>query len=149
MNKRTSISHFKPEDIKTAHGLNPKIDEYFIELISKASDGRLPVYYAAIPTPWIIPFDVEYRPDLHPMGKQLIETYIQDLDDDKYHPLLVYPKGKWFVCPDSYIELFAALSGNPAYMPCYIFGDTNHENVKSLKGPLPVTDVQKITGLTA
>ena len=135
------------DDINVAPGLNPKIDDFFVDLIVKASEGRVPVYYAAIPLSLVIPFDVEYRPDLHPIGKQYIEKLVEDMESEKYHPLRVYPKGKWFICPDDYMELFAAIQGNPPYVPGYILGDFNNEDVKGVRGPLSVTDVRKILGI--
>lgn len=48
-------------EIGTVHplpGLTPKTDERFSHLLSQALDGRIPVYFAAIPLALCVPFDL-------------------------------------------------------------------------------------------
>ncbi len=53
-------------DIHSLPDLTPKHDERFSALLQGAVSGDVPVYFAAVPLALCVPFDLDYRPDLHP-----------------------------------------------------------------------------------
>jgi hypothetical protein len=105
------------------------------------------VYFATIPFALCVPFDLDYRPDKHAVGKQAIEATAQEWAAGKYSQMVVYQRGAWFVVADDYIPLFAALRGNPTYVPCWVLGKPDAEYTKDVQGPIAVKEVQKILGL--
>ncbi len=145
--EKVMLSKEEIGELKTLPGLDPKIDDHFVDLIQRALKGRVPVYFAAVPLALIVPFDIDYRPDLHPLGKQLIDEYTENWKKNEYSNIMVYPKGKWFICPDDYLVLFGAIKTSPSHIGCAIFGEYDNDDVELIKGPLPVTDVQKMFGV--
>jgi len=137
----------KVKDIHIDPTLSPKTDEEWMHLAEAATKGRLPVYFAAIPLILCVPFDLDYRPDLHPVGKQAIEQAKLEWKQNNFHNLIVYPRGKWFVVSDDYIQLFAALEGRPDYLPCFILGKPDNDLLRDVQGPIAIEDVPKILGL--
>jgi len=134
------------DSISESPGLQPKIDENLIGLMQSAYEGRTPVYFGAIPAAIIVPFDIDYRPDLHPIGKQVISTYYEERKQVHLHHLLVSPLGICFIVSDHYISLFAALKGRAEYLPCWILGESENTFVKDLQGPIAQDDIPKILG---
>jgi len=59
----TSQIHFLPD-------ITPRHDERLTELYMGAISGNVPVYFAAVPLAICVPFDLDYRPDLHAVGAQ-------------------------------------------------------------------------------
>ena len=105
--------------------LTPKMDERFSQLFDEAMDGRVPVCYAVIPLALCIPFDQDYRPDLHPAGKEAIRQFADEARKGKHKFMWAYQRGYWFVISDDYMPYFAALSGLPDFVPCFVMGDRN------------------------
>ena len=136
-----------PEKIHTHPDLSPKIDEKLMSLMQQAYDGEIPVYFAAVPLVLCVPYDLDYRPDLHPVGAEIIRQIAEDAKNNKFPKMLVYPRGKWFVVADHYLELFATFEGLPAYVPCWILGKPDNELIQDLQGPIPLEDVRKILGI--
>ena len=126
--------------------LTPKKDETWMTLAGRATNGRLPVYYAQIPFMLCVPFDLDYRPDLHPVGAEAIKRTLKAAQEGKFSYMIVYPRGKWFVVSDDYIFLFAALVGRPEYVPCWVLGKPENDLIKDVQGPLEVEEVKKIMG---
>lgn len=136
MNEQVDIA-----SIRTAPGLSPKRDEHLLRLLEEAVAGSLPMYYAAVPLALCIPFDPDYRPDLHPVGTKAIDQVISAWEEGHAPKLVVYPRGAWFVVSDDYIPLFAALAGLPDYVPCWILGKPDNDHLRDVQGPLAVADV--------
>jgi hypothetical protein len=134
------------KDIHTHPDLSPKLDETFISLMQKALEGEVPVYFAAVPLVLCVPFDLDYRPDLHHIAAQVIAEYAKDLNNKTFHKMLVYPRGKWFIVGDHYLELFSTFEALPAYAPCWILGKLDNEHVRDLQGPISPDDFKKIFG---
>src|SRR5207245_6568166 len=109
--------------------LKPKTDPEWMRLAGVALKGELPIYFAAVPLILCVPFDLDYRPDLHPIGKQAIQQVVEAFKAQHFQNLIVYPRGKWFVISDHYIELFAALEGRPDLMPCWIMGRPDNDMI--------------------
>lgn len=141
------IMKVKVSDLKIDPSLQPKSDPEWTRLAEGALKGQVPVYFAAIPLILCVPFDMDYRPDLHPIGRQAIQTFIEMAKRQEYKHLIVYPRGKWFVVSDDYIQLFAALEGRPDFLPCIIMGKPENEMIQDLQGPIDPKDVRKVFGL--
>lgn len=134
-------------DIHPHPELSPKRDEVFVQLMKKAVDGEVPVYFAAIPLAHCIPADVDYRPDQHPVGKQAIQATAQEGAKGNFTKMIVYPRGAWFVVADDYIPLFAALLGNPDYVPCWVLGKPEADYARDIQGPIDAEGVREVFGL--
>ena len=127
--------------------LKPQMDEHLLELMDAAMAGNLPVFFGAVPISHVVPFDLDYRPDKHPIGAQAIDAFLEDWKQGRYRHLLVYPRGIWFVVSDHYISLFAALRGRVEYLPCWILGKPENAQIKDLQGPIAEADIPKILGM--
>ncbi|MBV8807124.1 MAG: hypothetical protein JO033_00500, partial [Acidobacteriaceae bacterium] len=106
--------------------LAPKHDERLSELMQQALAGKVDVYFAAVP---LCPFDLDYRPDQHPMGLAAIRETGERWKNGQFQNMLAYERGAWFVISDDYIPLFAALPGMPDYVPCWILGKPQSDHV--------------------
>lgn len=137
----------KPSDIRSLPDLTPKHDERFSALLQCAASGDVPVYFAAVPLAICVPFDLDYRPDLHPVGEQAISQMIDGWTKGQFQKLFVYQRGKWFVVSDDYITLFAALQGQPDYVPCWVLGKPDSDLVRDVQGPIATKDVPKLLGI--
>ena len=144
---KMKIVRVKASDLKIDPSLQPKSDPEWLRLAEGALKGQVPVYFAAVPLILCVPFDLDYRPDLHPVGQQAIRAFIEMAQRRKFQNLIVYPRGKWFVISDHYIELFAALEGKPDLLPCFIMGKPENEMVQDLQGPIDPKDIRKVFGL--
>jgi hypothetical protein len=109
----------KLSDLDFLPGLTPKHDERFSALLKGAVSGDVPIYFAAVPLALCVPFDLDYRPDLHPVGEQAITQVFGAWSNGQCENLFVYQRGKSFVVSDDYIPLFAALRGQPDCVPCW------------------------------
>jgi hypothetical protein len=149
--RRIELRGFKRVKVSDIHLLpdfTPKHDERFSALLEGAVSGEVPVYFAAVPVAICVPFDLDYRPDLQPVGKQAIIQMIDDWGKGQFHNLSVYQRGKWFVVSDDYIQLFAALVGQPDYLPCWILGKPDSDLVRDVQGPMAPEDVPKLLGFS-
>jgi hypothetical protein len=137
----------KPSDLHFDPNLTPERDENFIRHMSAALDGTEPIYFAAVPTSICIPFDRDYRPDLHPVGAEAIKQAAERGKKGEHQNLIVYQRGYWFIVSDDYIPYFGALTGMPDYLPCLILGKPDHPLVKDLQGPIDPKEFKKYIGL--
>lgn len=135
------------EAIHAHPDLTPRTDNVLLGLIEQALDGRLGVYFGAVPVGRVVPFDLDYRPDRHPIGASAIDTSLEEWKLGNFRKLLVYPRGCWFILSDNYISLFAALRGNVEYLPCWILGKPETGLSKDVQGPIALADVPKIFGM--
>ena len=113
----------------------PKRDGRFVEFLKAAVKGERPVYFAQIPLILCVPFDLDYRPDLHPVTASAIHQRAVQVRKRLSPALFVYPRGKWFVVADDCLPFFAAVEERREYIPCWVLG--------ALENPLP----EKIQGL--
>jgi len=141
------IEKMKVSDLKIDPSLQPKPDPEWLRLAEAALKGQVPAYLAWVPLILCVPFDQDYRPDLHPMGRQAIHQFVEAAKLQESNSLIVYPRGKWFVVSDDYIQLFAALEGRPPFLPCVIMGKPENEMIRNLQGPIDPKDVRKVFGL--
>ncbi len=139
--------YVRKHEIKTLPELTPKRDEILLSLMEQAMQGNLPIYFAAVPTALIVPFDMDYRPDLHPTGKAAIKDSFEKGKQKIFQKLLVYPRGVWFVVSDDYIPLFAALNGLPDYVPCFVLGKPDNPYLTDVQGPIKQEDVGRVLGV--
>ena len=135
------------EKLGAIPGLVPKYDENFVRLLTEAVGGRVPVYLAGVPLMLCVPFDLEYRPDLHPVGAAAIRGIMKEAKLGRVAPMIAYPRGKWFVIADDYIRLFAALRSRSDYVMCWILGKPDNDGIRDVKGPVEVEDVPRALGL--
>jgi hypothetical protein len=134
-------------DIHSLPDLTPKHDQRFSTLLQGAVSGDVPVYFAAVPLALCVPFDLDYRPDLHPVGVKAINQMTEKWNKGQFQNMFVYQRGKWFVVSDDYIVLFAALPGLPDYVPCWVLGKPESNLVRDVQGPIPSSDVTRLLGL--
>ena len=143
--KQTTISvsdlHFLPD-------LTPKHDEQLVLLLQGALSGDVPVYFAAVPLALCVPFDLDCRPDLRPVGAMAITQVTEAWSKGQFENLFVYQRGKWFVVSDDYIPLFAALKGLPDYVPCWVLGKPEGDLVRDVQGPIASKDVPRLLGIS-
>jgi len=116
--------------------LRPKNDEVFLYLAERSLRGEEPVFFAAVPMEKIVPFDSEYDPEAHPVGREAVKAVMQSWEQGQVMAAWVYPRADKYVLSDDYIILAAARHGKPDYIPCYIVGRPLYEGVK---------DVQKLS----
>jgi hypothetical protein len=135
-------------DIHSLPELTPKHDERFSALLQGAVSGDVPVYFAAVPLALCVPFDLDYRPDLHPVGAKAIGQMTEEWSNGQVQKLFVYQRGKWFVVSDDYIVLFAALNGLPDYVPCWVLGKPEGDLVRDVQGPIASNDVARMLGIS-
>ena len=136
------------DEVQTLPGLEPKHDNTFLRLAGDALEGAVPVYFATVPLGLCVPFDLDYRPDVHPIGKTVIEHFTEQAKRHNFQPMIAYPRGKWFVIADDYGPLFAALAGRPDYVPCFILGKPENDLIKDVQGPLDSESVRRILGFS-
>ena len=135
-------------DIYASPDLRPRRDDHFARLLDRALANELPVYFAAVPLAQCVPYDIDYRPDLHPAGAAAIEQALRDARAQNFPPLIVYPRGVWFVVADDYIPLFAALRGRPEYVPGLILGEPEDAlSLADLQGPLAPDLLRRALGV--
>ena len=134
---RVDQIHLNPE-------LTPPVDPILARLMQEAIEGRVPVYFAEVPLVLCVPYDPDYRPDLHPVGNAVIRQTMEDWQKQKFTNLLVYPRGVWFVVSDDYIQLFAALRGRPDCVPCWVLGKPENPFVENVQGPIRLEDVRRV-----
>jgi hypothetical protein len=135
-------------EIHTIPELTPKRDQRLSELMEGALQGKVRVYFAAVPLALCVPFDLDYRPDQHPIGASAIRETSEQWGKGQFQNLLTYQRGAWFVIADDYIPLFSALSGMPDYVPCWVLGEPDSDYVKDVQGPLALGDVPGIFGMS-
>lgn len=140
------ISKFPVSKINIDPTLQPKHDSEWDRLFEAALQGTLPVYFAGVPLVLCIPFDLDYRPDLHPIGAKAIQATIEAAKANDFQNLIVYPRGKWFIVSDDYIPLFAALQGRPDFLPCFVLGKPDNDMLVGVQGPIAVGDLRKAFG---
>lgn len=129
--------------------LTPKRDARFVSLLQEAASGGVPIYYAAIPLAICVPFDIDYRPDLHSVGAQAIRHTVEEWKHGRFQKLFTYQRGKWFVVSDDYVPLFAALAGLPDYVPCWVLGKPDNDLVRDVQGPLSSEGVAELLGISS
>ena len=133
-------------EIHEMPGLTPPKDPVLTYLFSKAAEGHLPVYFAAIFLSLVRPFSTEYDPRRHPIGRQAVDAMKRDWLAGNFSKLWVYPDGSTYVMSDDYITFYAAQEDQPDFLPCFILGGTEDSRIKDLQGPIQVSDVRKSLG---
>ena len=136
----------KLSELHNLPGLTPRRDETFMRLLEEAAAGRAEVYFAAVPLGLCVPFDLDYRPDRHPVGQSAILNAFEQASAGSFPKMIAYQRGAWFVISDDYIPLFAALAGLPNYVPCWILGKPDSDLVKDVQGPIDPASVKALFG---
>jgi len=135
----------KVDDIKISD-LQPIKDEILLYLWEQALAGKTPVFFAAIPLRIIEPFDKEYDPRKHPIGKKSIKAIMEAWRNNKFRYAWVYPRNDKFILSDDYIVYYAALTGQPDFMPCFVLGKPENEAIKDVQGPLSIESIREYFG---
>jgi len=127
---------FPLSDLHIDPTLCPAKDELFMSRMMDVMKDRLGLYFAAVPLSLCIPFDQDYRPDLHKIGAPAIKQAAEVARAGNHPNMISYQRGYWFVISDDYIPYFAALTGLPDYVPCFILGEPEHPLIRDVQGPL-------------
>lgn len=133
------------EKLSTDPDLVPKLDDTFVQLVVAAVKGNVPVYLASVPLELCVPFDADYRPDLHPIGASAIKSLIEN--EELSAPMIAYPTSGRFIIADDYIRLFAALRTRAEYVACWILGEPENDRLCDVQGPIEMEDVPLALGL--
>jgi hypothetical protein len=134
-------------ELKVDSKLAPKRDQKFVELLQRAIRGEVPVYFAQIPLLLHVPFDLDHRPDLHPITASAVRQIADQIRKHQTPSLFVYPRGKWFVVADDYLPLFAAIEERLQYVPCWVLGEIENPLAEKIQGPInPKTFRTEILG---
>ena len=141
-----TIKYIDPDSIKVNPTLRPNYDNRFTEYYGEAIEGKIPVYYANVPVPLLIPFDPDYRPDKHPIGMKSIEAMQKRWEQQNFNAIYAYQRGFWFVVSDDYISLFAAMMHNYETVVCLVMGELNHPQVTEFQ-LIPKGEVRSAFGL--
>jgi len=136
----------KPSEIHDLPGLTPKRDERLMQRLEEAVAGRVQVYFAAVPLGLCVPFDLDYRPDKHPVGEAAIHDAFEQAKAGSFPKMFAYQRGAWFVISDDYSPLFAAMAGLADYVPCWVLGKPDSELVKDIQGPIDLASVKSLLG---
>ena len=142
-----TVVEMDPKEPQNHPALTPRDDPSLTHLMEQALRGNLPVYFAIVPIGLLVPFDIDYRPDLHPAGKQLIDRAFEDGQQGKHHYVIVYQRGIWFVTSDDYPYVFAYMRGRPDYVPCWVLGKPESDLVKDIQGPVDPNGLRAIFGI--
>ncbi len=124
-------------------GLQPQHDEVFVYLGEQALSGQVEVYFAAVPLHLIEPYDKQYDPRNHPVGRALVDQVSQAWKQGKFPAIWLYPRGEKFILSDDYLAYCAALEGQPDYLPCFVFGKPSQPDVRDVQGPIQPQDVME------
>lgn len=143
--KKIETDSISPEGLP---GLRPLEDSTFLYLLEQAVEGKMEVYFAAVPFNLVQPFDEKFNPSLHPAGAAAINQTIMAWSKGHVQPCWVYPRAGKFILSDDYITYYAAIEGQPDYLPCFIVGNPQQEGVKEVQGPLSKDLVLKHLGFT-
>lgn len=144
---RRRVVRVPVEKLGVIPGLVPKRDDTFVRLLTEAVGGRVPVYLASVPLILCVPFDVDYRPDLHPVGAAAIRAIMKEAKLGRAAAMIAYPRGMWFVIADDYIRLLAALRNRADYVMCWILGKPDNDRIRDVQGPVELEDVPRALGL--
>ena len=136
-----------PNEISGLVGLMPLFDPVFNHLLEGAAQGRVDVYFAAVPFDLIRPFDPDYDPSKHPVGEAAIVAVSDEWRRGHFPQLWLYEKGDHIVMSDDYIPWAAALRGKPDYVPGWILGKPLNPRLADVQGPLRLEDVRAAIGL--
>lgn len=124
----------KVSELHEMPGLAPPKDAVLSYLFSKAAEGHLPVYFAAIPLNLVRPFSTEYDPRRHPIGRQAVDSKKKDWLAGHFSNMWVYPDASTYVMSDDYTTFCAAQEGQPDCVPCFILGVVDDSRIKDLQG---------------
>jgi hypothetical protein len=116
--------------------LAPKRVRRFVELLQGAVKGEVPVFFAQIPLPLCVPFDLDYLPDSNPATASGIRQFADQIRKHQTPRICVYPRGRWFVVADDYLPFFAAIEKRLQSVPCWILSAVDNPLVEKLQGPI-------------
>ena len=121
----------------------PPDDPVFQHLLQEAVDGRLPVYFAAVPLSRLRRHSPSFHPELTHGGSDVVSQIMARWHAGDFAKIWVYPAGQQFVVADDYFVLAAAEKGQPDFLPCWILGNVPEGYAKDVQGPIPVDWVRK------
>jgi len=137
-----------PAEIEALAGLRPLYDPVFAYLIEGAYKGRVDVYFAAVPFGLIRPFDPDYDPGKHPVGRAAIAEFVARWEKGDFAQSWVYQKGDEFVLSDDYIIWEAAKIGKPDFLPCWVLGKPSNTDLRDVQGPIDRREVPTLLGIS-
>ena len=143
---KREIKHIPPASILVHPQMNPAADSHLLDLMEKAKNDSIAVYFGAVPLSAIVPFDKSYLPNTFPPFEAAIVAVTNDWRHGRFHYIWVYQAGHQFVMSDDYVTYAAALRGQPDYLPCWILGKPQHDAVKDVQGPLDASAVRRALG---
>lgn len=135
------------DSIQTDPVTAPLLDEIFMRLMEESLDGKLQVFFAAVPMDLLHPFDPAYDPEDIPGGAQAVEYIFQQARKGDFPHLIVYPSDDVYVVSDDYAKLAALRRGQPDFAACWVLGQPAVPGVKDIQGPIAKDQLKKVFGL--
>ena len=116
-------------------------DEYLIELLKKAYKGEIQCYIAVLNIEGIKPFS-DYKPEISEKDR---EHFGQDLSEEKFPQIFVYPKSNMFIMSDNYNTYYLYKDKGIKQVLCVILGEAESPFIldkgKPFKLPPPTLEV--------
>ena len=142
-----TIKYIDRDSIKVDPAMRPNYDERFTRHYEQALLGEIPTYFAEVPTKLLVPFDVDFRPDKHPMGIKTMEAMAKRWQKGDFSAIYAYQRGFWFVVSDDYNAMFTAILNNYGTVVCLVMGELNHPMVTKFQR-IPPDEVSQAFGFT-
>ena len=139
----------KVSEIEALAGLRPLHDPVFSHLLEGALAGRVPVYSCEIPPGLIRPFDRDYAPSRHPVGRAAIQDTIRRWVQGDVHKVWVYQEEQHFVLSDDYIVWEAVKQGPPAVLPCWLLGTPSNASIRHVQAPFQFAVIKRLLSSAA
>ncbi|HRK21526.1 MAG TPA: hypothetical protein PLX06_06950 [Fimbriimonadaceae bacterium] len=121
------------ESLTVDPDLVPPTDERFQELLEECIAGTCPMYWAWIPTRFLIPSFPTFRPETKPTLISVIEALRIDIRNRRVSTIYTYSIGQWFVVSDDYPQMYAAMLENIPEVPSYILGEPINPRTRDLR----------------
>jgi hypothetical protein len=135
-----------PGEIQALAGLQPLFDPVFDHLLENAIQGRVEVYWATVPVQIIRPYDPDYDPTKHPVGRLGVDAFDRAWRLGNSTPVWLYQKGSEFVLSDDYVVWEAVKALHVESVPALILGKPVHEGLRDIVGPLDQAAVRNALG---
>ncbi len=140
MSEDRKIVRIRPADATPHPDLTPMFDPTFDVLLELALAGELRVYFAAVPTALIRPFDTQLDVLASPVGRAAVEQVFRNGVEGRHQSVWLYEDASGFVLSDDYIVWAALQRGQPDYVPSWVLGKPRHKDVKDIQGPVNVRE---------
>lgn len=142
----SDLHKIDPKDLISESAFKPPHDNIFNALFGLAMEGKIGVYFGAVPLRLIRPFSDDFKFAMIPNGPQIIASIIDEATRGIFAHLWVYEQGDYFVMSDDYPYYEACVQGQPDCVPCWILGRPENPLVEQVQGPV---DARQAAGFSS